>query len=117
MKYEKKVVNQVVLIKIFEPRIDTSKSPDLKKELLGWIVQDLPNLVLDLAKVEYMDSSGLGAILFGIRQAQRFQGNLVIINLGQQVKKLLEIAHLTKTISVFASEKEALMYFAQKQKI
>ena len=113
MECDKTIKDQVVLIKILEKRIDMDKSPDFKKELLSWLVHDSPNLVIDLAQVDYMDSSGLGALLFGIRQAKRFHGNLVVTNLCSKVKKLLEIAHLTKTIIIFKSESEALKYFAQ----
>ena len=111
MKHEKTIKKNTVVVKILERRIDSALSPDFKKNLLAHIVQDSPNIIIDLADVEYMDSSGLGALLFGKRQAERFLGNLVIINPGPKVLKLIEIARLSDTLMIFESEKKAISSF------
>lgn len=111
MKFEKVTNDDVVILRILESKVDSNMAPGLKKELLGHIVQDSPNMIIDLNAVEYMDSSGLGALLFGRRQAERFLGNFVIINPSPRVLKLIDIAHLTQTLTIFDSEEEAILSF------
>ena len=116
MKYEKVVKKNHVLIKILERRIDSTLTPEFKKNLLAHIVQDSPNIIIDLSDIDYMDSSGLGALLFGKRQAERFLGNLVIINPGPKVQKLIEIARLSQTLLVFETERKAINSFNKEKK-
>ncbi len=107
MKYEKIVKDDIIILKILENHVDSKMAPELKKEFLAIIVQDTPNIIVDLSEISYMDSSGLGTLLFGRRQAERFQGRLVIAHPGPKVKKLIEIAHLTQTLMIFDSLKDA----------
>ena len=95
MKFEKLQKEGVVIFRVKEKKIDSSLAPELKKELLTAVVHDTPKLIVDMASVSYVDSSGLGALLFGVRQANRYNGNLVILNIQPKVKKLIDIAHLS----------------------
>ncbi len=108
MRLYKHQDNNIVLVQALETRVDSNLAPDFKKELLASIVQDSPNIIIDLQNVEYMDSSGLGALLFGHRQAIHNKGIFVIINLKKQVKKLIEIAQLTRVLNICESEKQAI---------
>lgn len=111
MKYEKTVKDNLIILKILETRIDSKMAPELKKEFLAVIVQDTPNIIIDLSAISYMDSSGLGTLLFARRQAERFQGKFVIANPGPKVQKLIEIAHLTQTLMIFNSLDEAIKVY------
>jgi len=115
MKLEKIVKKEVVIIKVLEDRVDSKITPEFKKELLAHIVQNSPNVIIDLAGVDYMDSSGLGALLFGKRQSERFLGNLVVINPSPKVQRLVDIAHLNQTLLIFNSEKEAIDSFKKEE--
>ena len=114
MKFEKVVKDDIIILRILEPRVDSNMAPEFKKELLGHIVQDSPNMIIDLHEVEYMDSSGLGALLFGRRQADRFLGSLVVIRLTPRVQKLIDIAHLTQALTIFKTEDEAINSFKKQ---
>ena len=108
MKFEKLQKEGVVIFRVKEKKIDSSLAPELKKELLTAVVHDTPKLIVDMASVSYVDSSGLGALLFGVRQANRYNGNLVILNIQPKVKKLIDIAHLSHALKAYESEKEAI---------
>ena len=114
MKFEKVVKDDIIILRILEPRVDSNMAPEFKKELLGHIVQDSPNMIIDLHAVEYMDSSGLGALLFGRRQADRFLGKLVVISPSARVQKLIDIAHLTQALTILDSEEEAFLSFKKQ---
>jgi len=108
MRFEKIQKEGVVIFRVKEKKIDSPLAPALKKELLAAVVHDSPNLVVDMSAVSYVDSSGLGALLFGLRQANRYQGSLVVLNPQPRVQKLIEIAHLSRALIIYGDEQEAI---------
>lgn len=76
-------------------------------ETIGKCIEEIvatPNLVavnLDFANIQYLDSMALGSLLlFRGALRQRVGISLKIINLTDDVKKILEIAHFTKIFSI-----------------
>ena len=80
-------------------RLDTMESAKLK-ETLFFYLQDSKRLLLDLDRVNYMDSSGLRAILFGLKKAIGVDGDIRLANIPPQVKMILE---LTRANQLFKS--------------
>ncbi|HBT20474.1 MAG TPA: anti-sigma F factor antagonist [Peptococcaceae bacterium] len=67
------------------------------------------NLILDISKVSFIDSSGLGAILARYKKIKQLNGNMVIVGAKPQVKRVLELSGVVKIIEVYDDEKSALM--------
>ena len=59
------------------------------------LIPETKRLVLDLAKMTYVDSFGLGALVGGYLSAKRQQREMKLINMDQQAQHLLRITHLT----------------------
>ena len=57
-------------------------------------------LVLDFEKVSFMDSAGIGLILGRYKMIKMFGGTMEIINVSIRVKKVLEMAGITKIIKI-----------------
>jgi stage II sporulation protein AA (anti-sigma F factor antagonist) len=68
-----------------------------------------PNVVLDLSGVNFMDSSGMGAILGRYRTVSQMGGKLVVCSPTPQLRKLFELTGLTRIIPVFASQDDAVV--------
>ncbi|GMV98584.1 MAG: STAS domain-containing protein [Phycisphaerae bacterium] len=66
-------------------------------------------LVLNLEKVTYLDSSGLGMFLEIFRRVRARGGRMVFCHLPDQVRGVFEITHLDRYFDVFATEAEALV--------
>lgn len=113
MQFNVESTGPVKIIRLNESRLDTSLAPDLKAHLLGMIEQEEPRILLDLKTVEYADSSGLGAILFGVRQARDHGGACKLVNLNPRVMSLIRIAKLEHVIETYDSESEALSSFQE----
>ncbi|MDZ7292887.1 MAG: STAS domain-containing protein [candidate division KSB1 bacterium] len=103
--------NDVTILRLQDTRLDSTIAADLKAHLLVMLEQGTKNILIDLAKVEYADSSGLGAILFGIRQARPFNGQLKLVNVQSRVLSLIKIARLENVIEAYDDEQEALDSF------
>jgi stage II sporulation protein AA (anti-sigma F factor antagonist) len=68
----------------------------------------LSNLILDLSKVDFIDSSGLGAILGRYKRIRERGGKLLLVNAQPQVQKILELSGLDKIMPLFPDAERAL---------
>jgi anti-sigma B factor antagonist len=64
-------------------------------------------VVVDLAAVGFMDSSGLGALVAGLKKARQEGGDLRLTGVNQQVATVLELTNLDRVLHVHASVAEA----------
>ncbi|KAA3611373.1 MAG: anti-sigma factor antagonist [Calditrichaeota bacterium] len=112
MNFKVEKINNINILRVHETRLDTSIAPELKAELMALIQGDASQkVIIDLKEVDYADSSGLGAILFGIRQARENESQLKLLNINIRVMSLIRIAKLDNIIDFFDDEKEALASF------
>lgn len=66
------------------------------------------NLLLDLSKITFMDSSGLGVVLGRYRQIKAHQGEMIVCGIKPGLKKIFEISGIMSLMPVCNTEKEAL---------
>lgn len=112
MKFREEDSNGVKILRLEEARLDASISSELKTEILRLVEQEaVVNLLVDLQKVDYIDSSGLGALLFGHRHIKTNDGRMKLVHLNQKVQTLIKIAQLEDVFDRHNSEKEALGSF------
>ena len=97
-----------VILTIDEEKITSSISPQLKGEFVILNTEGQKNIILDLEKVSYIDSSGLSAILVANRLCVNNGGLLVLCNLGPHVTKLVEISQLDSTLNIVSGRQEAI---------
>jgi len=103
----------VKILKLNEKRLDTEVAPHLKAELIILLSKEPFRIIIDLSEVEYADSSGLGALLLGLRQAREKESGLVLLNIQKRIKDLIHIARLENVLMVFEDEQEAIESFYQ----
>lgn len=65
-----------ILIVVKEPRLDAHNSGELKTQMLALFEQGKNNLLVDLQDVRFVDSSGLGALVSGFKNASARNGSL-----------------------------------------
>ena len=68
-------------------------------------------ILLNLAKVNYIDSSGIGELVSSYTAIGKEQGQLKLLNLTQKLEDLLTITKLLTVFDVYDSEEEALASF------
>ena len=107
MKYTIDKKEQYVVFSPLEKKIDSLLAPKLKSELLTIHAEGYTNLVLDMSQVNYVDSSGLSALLVGDREFSRNGGIFVISGVRDHVMKLLKISMLDKKLRIVANLEEA----------
>jgi anti-sigma B factor antagonist len=68
-------------------------------------------ILLNLAKVNYIDSSGIGELVSSYTAIGKESGQLKLLNLTQKLEDLLTITKLLTVFDVYDSEEEALASF------
>ena len=100
--------NNVVVIEVKEERLDAHNSGDLKVEMQRLFAEGNKHILIDLKEVRFIDSSGLGALVSGFKNAISHQGSLKLASLQPQVKSMFELTRLHRVFEIFSSTAEAL---------
>lgn len=101
----------VMLLVVREERLDAHNSGDLKAQMLKLFEEGKTSLVIDLQDVRFVDSSGLGALVSGFKNASSRNGNLKLSGLQLQVKSMFELTRLHRVFEIFNDVEEALDSF------
>jgi len=101
----------VVLIEVKEERLDAHNSSELKTQMLTLFDEGKNNLVIDLQDVRFVDSSGLGSLVSGFKNASARNGNLKLSGLQPQVKSMFELTRLHRVFEIFPGAEDALASF------
>lgn len=86
---------------------------DFHKALRILVEEGEKHILLNLAEVTYIDSSGLGELVAGYTTLQKNEGELKILHLTERVRELMVITKLLTVFDVFDNESEALASFGE----
>lgn len=106
--YDIEKKDKFTLITLKDEKFTARIAPDLKTELVLMNSQGVKNIIIDLAKSAYCDSSGLSVILVANRICKENKGCLVICNLKPAVSKLIEISQLSNVLNITPTYEEAV---------
>lgn len=98
---------KTVIIEL-EGDIDFSVSQKLKEQLASIIDKGKHNLILDLGKIRYIDSSGLEAMTSTQTKANLKGGDIYIVCKDPSIKKIFDITGLDEYIKFFDSPEKAM---------
>lgn len=97
----------VIILKV-QGKLDSISSPELDKHLASLVESGSRQIVLDLAELEYVSSSGLRVFLTAAKSLKRTQGKLALVNLSVQVQQIFGIAGYESILPVSRTLKEAV---------
>jgi len=99
--------NGVRFLTLETEHLDALNSEEIKKKMVDSI-EGSGKVVLNLGKITFIDSSGLGVILTLFRQIKENNGAMVICSVKDSVKVLFKLVRLSHMIPIFDTEEEAL---------
>ncbi|EAY24929.1 anti-anti-sigma factor, putative [Microscilla marina ATCC 23134] len=91
-------------------KMDATLSPELKSTFVTLNAEGAKNFVIDLSKVKYVDSSGLGALLIANRLCMDAKGTMVLTGITDHVMKLIKISQLDKVLKILPTNEEAIQF-------
>lgn len=83
----------------------------LRKTIRGLLEDKRNRILLNLADVDYIDSSGIGELVSGFTAVKNQGGDLKLLHLTKKVRDLLQITKLYTVFDVFTDERLALGSF------
>jgi anti-sigma B factor antagonist len=99
--------DQAVLIGV-SGELDLASSPALEAELERATSSDLELLVIDLRKLEFMDSTGLSVLVRAHQKATQNGKRFAIVKGPQQVQRLLSLTGVAERLTVVDEPEELL---------
>jgi len=78
---------------------------------ITWLLRDRRAIVLHLGDVAFVDSSGLGTLVRAMSSVRQARGEMKLCNVPPNVRKVLELVHLTKVFDAHESEEQAVAAF------
>jgi anti-sigma B factor antagonist len=88
--------------------IHVTTAPEFSQRLSGAIDSGQTAVVLDMAGVEFIDSTGLSVLLNALRRVTRQQGNLALVVSNPTVLRLFEITRLDSTFDIAPTRGDAI---------
>jgi anti-sigma B factor antagonist len=97
--------------------VDVYTAPQLKQQMISLLEEGHNEMVVDLSKVEYLDSTALGVLIGGLKRVREREGNLSLICPSPRIRRVFEITGLDKIFDIYNSEDEAKSELAGKETV
>ncbi|MFN2340294.1 MAG: STAS domain-containing protein [Halanaerobium sp.] len=94
----------------FEGEVIFDNSNQLKEEVKKRLAkkEGIESLIIDLSKVPYLDSSGVGVVLSLFKFMRNRNGSLAIAEPNEKIRRVFEVTKMTEIIPVYTGLEEAL---------
>jgi anti-sigma B factor antagonist len=115
MNIIERTLNDVTVLDL-EGNLALESNAQFRKHVAGAIDAGARKLIVNLARVKYMDSSGLGELISCYTTLQRMSGRIKLLHLSDRLQYLLVITKLTSVFETFDSEPAAVASFARDLK-
>ena len=91
-----------------EGEIDVYTAPRLRQEITDLVGSGAYRLVIDLEGVEFLDSTGLGVLVGGLKKVRAHEGSLRLVCTQERLLKIFRITGLAKVFPIYDSVDEAI---------
>ena len=107
MKIRSEASGAAMVVRIEEERVDAANAAEFKAFLAGVVEGGAQAIAVDLTRVAFVDSSGLGALVSGKKRLGD-KGAFALWGLSPQVRSLFELTQLHKVFDIYESESDAI---------
>jgi anti-sigma B factor antagonist len=91
-----------------EGKFNLVAAPPIKARIDDLVAAGKARVVVDLHAVDFIDSSGLGALIGGLKSTRKQGGDLRIAAAGDQVRAVLKLTNLDRILAPYATVEEAV---------
>ena len=95
-------------VKVVQPSgtLDGKKGNELRREIESIVATGAQIVLIDLQDVNFMDSSGLGALVSAQRMVKTAGGKLFLCSVKDQVKMLFDLTKMSRVFEILADREE-----------
>ena len=91
-----------------EGELDIHTAPGLGQAISELVQEGVYDLVIDLTTLEFLDSTGLGVLVGGLKRVRAHDGSLQLVCTQERILKIFRITGLTKVFPIHSSVDEAV---------
>lgn len=106
-KMDTRTLDQGIPIIELEGEVDVYTAPQLKQQVIGVLESGARELVIDLTKVDYLDSTALGVLIGGLKRMREVDGNVTLVCPGPRIRRVFEITGLDKIFDIYNTQEDA----------
>ncbi len=110
MELQVETSGEIDIIRV-DGRLDLAGTNSLKDEIRRRLQDNRTQLILDLKQVDFINSSGLGALVSVLKDVRLAGGRLVLSDLAPYVQEIFAITQLSNVFEIFGSKTEARATF------
>ncbi|HWH10819.1 MAG TPA: STAS domain-containing protein [Solirubrobacteraceae bacterium] len=92
--------------------LDLFAAPELKQAISEALVDDIRDLIVDLTRTVFIDSSGLAVLMLAMKRAHSLGGRLIVIDAGGSVARTFQIAGVDQILTIVPTREAALAALA-----
>ena len=97
----------LLVLRVHEPRLDAARAPALREALIRHVEAGHDRIVLDLSGTSFMDSSGLGALVSGLKRLGA-RGTLAVAGSGGDVARLFKLTRMDRVFALHPDVESAV---------
>lgn len=107
MEFTTEPIGDDIVVIRGEGRLNMVSGPDLRDTVKRALDRGRARVVVDLSGVQFMDSSGLGALIASLKSAREQGGDLRIASPSKQVSMVLKLSNVDSILTPYGSVEEA----------
>ena len=110
MNFHTEKVGDILVVELPGKNLDASSSQEFKRDISP-ILEGNVKVVFEMARLEFVDSSGCGALLSCLKKVKGQNGELKICGLQDRVSDLLKLMRLERIFDIKLSREDAIRSF------
>ena len=110
MEIKERNQDGVIVIEV-RGRLDSKSTAELEQKVLGLLDSDTQNLLVDMADLDYINSSGLRVLVMAYQRLKKSGGKLAISGTKDYIMEVFEIAGYHRLFNLFPNQEAALISF------
>ena len=105
-----RTIDEVIVVRLWGAILFGEESASLRIRVKD-LLDNSPQIVLDLGDVTRIDSGGLGTLVALYAAARKVGGDIKLANLGNHAREVLQITRLVTVFEIFGKTEDAIMSF------
>ncbi|MBF0227190.1 MAG: STAS domain-containing protein [Desulfobacterales bacterium] len=107
MIIESNKTDKLLIVTPMEKRIDAYSAKDFKGKMVDWINEGNFHILIDLVNVDFIDSSGLNAIVSSLKTIGK-NGDLYLCSINETIMSMFRLTRLNRVFKMFDSKDKAV---------
>jgi anti-sigma B factor antagonist len=107
MEIEHRKQGDAIIVNVLSNRLDAQGADEFKEKLSGLISDGNRSIILDISRVDFVDSSGLGAMV-SVFKAIGEDGEMVICGSSEAAMRMFKLTRMNRVFRIFENEEDAV---------